>query len=104
MVQVTGWRSRKRVTLHWLRRVRIGQLALEIASRDLVDAEVTVRLSSVHALVTNEMELNEANTMVQMIRWRSVQQRFDHTVKGQESETCALGSDLRWIGHVLAPM
>jgi hypothetical protein len=38
---------------------------LKIASRDLKDAGVAVRLSNVQALFTSEMELNEASTMVQ---------------------------------------
>jgi hydrogenase maturation factor len=51
--------------MDWLDRVRIGQFALKIASKDLLDAGIAVRLSSVNALFTSEMELNEASTMVQ---------------------------------------
>jgi hypothetical protein len=51
--------------MHWLGRVRVCQLALKIARHDLLDAGVAVRLSSVNALFTNEMELNGASTMVQ---------------------------------------
>ncbi|WP_206996779.1 hypothetical protein [Trinickia mobilis] len=59
------WLAKNSVTMCWLDRVRIGQLALKIANRDLLDAGVAVRLSSVNALFTNEWELNEASTMVQ---------------------------------------
>jgi len=59
------WLKKNGCTMHWLDRVRIGQLALKIASRDLIDAGIAVRLSSVNALFTSEMELNEASTMVQ---------------------------------------
>ncbi|MBI0330054.1 hypothetical protein [Burkholderia plantarii] len=59
------WLDKQRVTMAWLDRVRIGQLALKIARRDLLGAGIAVRLSSVPALFTSEMELNEASTMVQ---------------------------------------
>ncbi|MFM0514957.1 hypothetical protein P0D80_46780 [Paraburkholderia sp. RL17-373-BIF-A] len=51
--------------MDWLDRVRIGQLALKIASKDLLEAGVAVRLSSVNALLTSEMERKESSTMVQ---------------------------------------
>lgn len=59
------WLTKNDVKMDWLDRVKIGQLALKIASRDLLDAGIAVRLSSVNALFTSEMELNEASTMVQ---------------------------------------
>ncbi|WP_345816184.1 hypothetical protein AAGS40_18270 [Paraburkholderia sp. PREW-6R] len=59
------WLTKNQMTMDWLDRVRIGQLALKIASKDLLEAGVAVRLSSVNALFTDEMELNEASTMVQ---------------------------------------
>ncbi len=59
------WLARQQVEMGWLDRVLIGQLALKIASRDLLGAGIAVRLSSVPALFTSEMELNEASTMVQ---------------------------------------
>jgi hypothetical protein len=59
------WLHKAGATMHWLDRVRLGQLALKIASRDLLGAGIAVRLSSVSALFTSEMELNEASTMVQ---------------------------------------
>jgi hypothetical protein len=62
------WLDKNHVTMHWLDRVRLGQLALKIASRDLLNAGVAVRLSSVNALFTSELELNEASTMVQRMK------------------------------------
>lgn len=59
------WLSKNDVTMNWLDRVRIGQYALKIASQDLLDAGIAVRLHSVQALFTDKMELNEASTMVQ---------------------------------------
>ncbi|MBB3258250.1 hypothetical protein F4827_003118 [Paraburkholderia bannensis] len=59
------WLDKAGATMHWLDRVRLGQLALKIASRDLLGAGIAVRLSSVSALFTSDMELNEASTMVQ---------------------------------------
>jgi hypothetical protein len=59
------WLDKNAATMNWLDRVRIGQLALKIASQDLLDAGIAVRLHSVQALFTDEMELNEASTMVQ---------------------------------------
>jgi hypothetical protein len=59
------WLRKNDTKLRWLERVRIGQLALKIARDDLENAGIAVRLSSVSALFTDEMELNEASTMVQ---------------------------------------
>lgn len=59
------WLRKNQMTMHWLARVRMGQLALKIASEDLLEAGVAIRLSSVQALFTDEMELNGSSTMVQ---------------------------------------
>jgi hypothetical protein len=59
------WLNKNCLKMNWLDRVRIGQLALKIARQDLLEAGVAVRLSSVNALFTSEMELNESSTMVQ---------------------------------------
>ncbi|TDY37396.1 hypothetical protein BX592_13839 [Paraburkholderia rhizosphaerae] len=59
------WLVKNETKMHWLERVRTGQLALKIAQYDLESAGIAVRLSSVSALFTAEMELNEASTMVQ---------------------------------------
>jgi hypothetical protein len=63
-----SWLKKNDVAMHWLDRVRIGQLALKIARMDLLDAGIAVRLSSVNALFTSELELNDASTMVQRMR------------------------------------
>ncbi|CAH2810145.1 MAG: hypothetical protein CBARDCOR_6773 [uncultured Caballeronia sp.] len=44
------WLRKNQLKMHWLDRIRIGQLALKIASKDLLEAGVAVRLSSVSAL------------------------------------------------------
>ncbi|MDR6390035.1 hypothetical protein AB3X82_02180 [Paraburkholderia phenoliruptrix] len=62
------WLARNSMRMYWLERVQIGQLALKIASQDLMNAGVAVRLSNVQALFTSEMELNEASTMVQRMK------------------------------------
>jgi hypothetical protein len=62
------WLTKNSTTMHWLERVRIGQLALKIAQHDLENAGIAVRLSSVSALFTDKMELNEASTMVQRMK------------------------------------
>ncbi|HEX3638271.1 MAG TPA: hypothetical protein VHV99_22905 [Paraburkholderia sp.] len=62
------WLKKNRLKMRWPDRVRIGQLALKIAGNDLLAAGVAVRLSSVNALFTSEMELNEASTMVQRMK------------------------------------
>ncbi|PLZ00977.1 hypothetical protein CY652_18190 [Burkholderia sp. WAC0059] len=59
------WLKKNRLKMHWLDRVRIGQLALKIARNDLLEAGVAVRLSSVQALFSSELELNTSSTMVQ---------------------------------------
>jgi hypothetical protein len=59
------WLKRKLVTMNWLERIRIGQLALQIARRDLKGAGIALRQSDVQALFTSEMGLNHASTVVQ---------------------------------------
>jgi hypothetical protein len=61
------WLARNRVTLPWLERVILGQLALQIARRDLRAAGITVRQSNVQSLFTDEMGINSASTLVQRI-------------------------------------
>ncbi len=56
-----------RVALPWLKRVTLGQLALQIARRDLHVAGITVRQSNVQSMFTNEMGINQASTVVQRI-------------------------------------
>ncbi|QCP54241.1 hypothetical protein FAZ95_35310 [Trinickia violacea] len=60
-----AWLARHLVSMDWLERVEIGQLALKIAERELLTAGIAVRLSSVQALFTDEMGLNYSSTMIQ---------------------------------------
>ncbi|MDN7408009.1 hypothetical protein QZM42_05545 [Burkholderia vietnamiensis] len=59
------WLTRNIVSMDWLDRVLLGQLALKIAKRELKGAGITVRQSDVKALFTDEMRLNPASTVVQ---------------------------------------
>jgi hypothetical protein len=59
------WLARHSQSMDWLERVRLGQLALKIARRDLLEAGIAVRLSNVQALFTDDMALNFSSTMVQ---------------------------------------
>ncbi|GAB5098486.1 hypothetical protein YK56LOC_42030 [Caballeronia sp. HLA56] len=59
------WLKRNLVSMHWLERVRIGQLALKIARRDLKGAGIAVRQADVQALFNGDMGLNHASTVVQ---------------------------------------
>jgi hypothetical protein len=79
-----GWLAKNQLAMHWLDRVRIGQLALKIASKDLLKAGVAVRLSSVQALFTSEMELNSASTMLQrmMARCSCIRRHGPRTFNG----------------------
>ena len=61
------WLARNRAVLPWLERVTLGQLALQIARRDLQAAGITVRQSNVQSMFTNEMGINQASTVVQRI-------------------------------------
>jgi hypothetical protein len=61
------WLARNRVALPWLERLTLGQLALQIARRDLHVAGITVRQSIVQSMFTNEMGINQASTVVQRI-------------------------------------
>src|ERR1700692_3628452 len=46
------WLARNRVALPWMKRVTLGQLALQIARRDLHAAGITVRQSIVQSMFT----------------------------------------------------
>lgn len=50
-----------------MERVTLGQLALQIARRDLRAAGITVRQSNVQSLFTDEMGINPASTLVRRI-------------------------------------
>ncbi|WP_250519212.1 hypothetical protein [Caballeronia sp. ATUFL_M1_KS5A] len=59
------WLKRNIVSMEWLDRVLLGQLALKIAKRQLKGAGIAVRQSDVQALFTDEMMLNPASAVVQ---------------------------------------
>lgn len=59
------WLARNLVTMDWLDRVQLGQLALTIARRDLKSAGISVRQCDVRALFTGDMGLNRSSTVVQ---------------------------------------
>jgi hypothetical protein len=59
------WLKRNVVSMDWLDRVLLGQLAMKIAKYELKDAGIAVRQSDVHAMFTGEMTLNHASTVVQ---------------------------------------
>lgn len=59
------WLKRNFITMSWPERVRIGQLALNIARRDLKSAGIALRQSDVPVLFTGDMGLNHASTVVQ---------------------------------------
>ncbi|SAK42644.1 MULTISPECIES: hypothetical protein [Caballeronia] len=59
------WLARSGVSMHWLNRVLLGQLAMKIAKRELKAAGIAVRQSDVQVLFTGEMKLNHASSVVQ---------------------------------------
>ncbi|WP_062613178.1 hypothetical protein [Caballeronia calidae] len=58
------WLRRNHLWVDWLARVRLGQLALKIAKRDLKSAGIAVRQSNVQALFTGDMQLNHSCTVI----------------------------------------
>ena len=60
-----SWLSRNRLSLPWLDRVRLGQLALQIARRDLRGVGIALKQADVQGLFTGDMKLNPASTVVQ---------------------------------------
>jgi hypothetical protein len=60
-----SWLSRNRLSLPWFDRVRLGQLALQIARRDLRGAGIALKQANVQGLFTGDMKLNPGSTVVQ---------------------------------------
>jgi hypothetical protein len=60
-----SWLSRNRLSLPWLDRVRPGQLALQIARRDLRGVGIALKQADVQRLFTGDMKANLASTIVQ---------------------------------------
>ncbi|WP_031364832.1 hypothetical protein [Caballeronia sordidicola] len=65
VISCRTWLSRNRVSLPWLDRVRLGQLALQIARRDLRAVGIALKQADVQDLFTGDMKLNPASTVVQ---------------------------------------
>lgn len=61
------WLARNQVALPWLKRVTLGQLALQIARRDPGAAGIAVRQRDIQRMLTNEMRVNTASTLMQRI-------------------------------------
>jgi len=64
-ISCRSWLSRNRLSLPWLDRVRLGQLALQIARRDLRAAGIAFKQADVPGLFAGDMKLNPASTIVQ---------------------------------------
>ena len=65
VISSRSWLSRNRLSLPWLDRVRLGQLALQIARRDLRAAGIAFKQADVPGLFAGDMKLNPASTIVQ---------------------------------------
>ncbi|WP_256983647.1 hypothetical protein [Caballeronia sordidicola] len=64
-ISCRSWLSRNRLSLPWLDRVRLGQLALQIAQRDVRGVGIALKQADVQGLFTGDMKLNPASTVVQ---------------------------------------
>ncbi|WP_089162913.1 hypothetical protein [Caballeronia sordidicola] len=65
VISCRSWLSRNRLSLPWLDRVRLGQLALQIARRNLRGVGIALKQAEVQGLFTGDMKLNPASTVVQ---------------------------------------
>jgi len=65
VISCRSWLLRNRLSLPWLHRVRLGQLALEIARRDLRHAGIALKQADVQGLFTGDMKLNLVSKVVQ---------------------------------------
>ena len=65
VVSCRSWLSRNRLSLPWLDRVRLGQLALQIARRDLRGVGIALKQADIQGLFTADMKLNLGSTVVQ---------------------------------------
>jgi hypothetical protein len=65
VISCRSWLSRNRLSLPWLDRVRLGQLALQIARRDLRGVGIALKQADVQRLFMGDMKLNPACTIVQ---------------------------------------
>jgi hypothetical protein len=65
VISCRTWLSRNRLSLPWLDRVRLGQLALRIARRDLRRVGIALKQGDVQGLFTSDMKLNSGSRVVQ---------------------------------------
>ncbi|AMM16599.1 hypothetical protein AX768_21095 [Burkholderia sp. PAMC 28687] len=65
VIACRSWLSSNHLHLPWLDRVRLGQLALQIAQRDLIGVGIALKRADVQGLFTGDMKLNPASTVVQ---------------------------------------
>jgi hypothetical protein len=65
VISCRSWLSRNRLSLPWFDRVRLGQLALQIARRDLRGVGIALKQADVQGLLTGDMKLNLATTVVE---------------------------------------
>jgi hypothetical protein len=65
VISCRSWLSRNRLSLPWLDRVRLGQLASQIARRDLRGVGIALRQADVQGLFTGDMKLNPGSMVVQ---------------------------------------
>jgi len=65
VISCRSWLSRNRLSLPWLDRVRLGELALQIARRDLRGVGIALKQADVQGLFTGNMQLNLASTVDQ---------------------------------------
>jgi len=65
VISCWSWLSRNRLSLPWLDRARLGQLALQIARRHVRGAGIALKQADVQGLFTGDMKFNLASTVVQ---------------------------------------
>jgi hypothetical protein len=65
VISCRSWFARNRLSLPWLDRVRLAQLALQIARHDLRGVGFALKQADVQGLFTGDMKLNQASTVVQ---------------------------------------
>ena len=59
------WLKGNQLSLPWLDRIRLEQLALQIARRGLREAGIALKQADIPGLFTGNMTLNPASTLVQ---------------------------------------
>lgn len=65
VISCRTWLKRNGTALPWLDRIQLGQLALQVARRDLRGAGIAVTRTDAFVLFTDDMTLNLASTIAQ---------------------------------------